>query len=65
MFERAEEEGSWIAEAAAARELVKRHEEGCPRSGSLSQGSCSLSGCRRGTWTCQESLPEKNQNLEK
>ena len=55
VLERAGEEGRWVAEAGAARELVQRHGEGCPRSGSLSQGSGSLSGCRRETWTRQES----------
>ena len=40
-----------------ARGLVGIHGQGCPHSGNLSQGSCTLSGCMRGTWTHQESRP--------
>lgn len=62
-FQRAEEERSGEAEAAEAGELVQEHGEGCPRSGTLSQGSCSLSGCKRETWTHQESQPGKSTQL--
>ena len=59
MLERAEEKGSWVVEATAARELVQRHGEGCLHSGNLFQGSCTLSGCKKETLICQESRPGK------
>ena len=50
MLKRAEEEKSdGVEEVREAMKLVQRHGEGCPHSGNLSQGSCSLSGCKRGT----------------
>ena len=58
MLKRAKEEGSGgEEEVREARELVQRHGEGYPHSGNLSQGSCSLSGCMKETWTRPESRP--------
>ena len=59
MLKRAEEkeEICGVEEVVEAGELVGIHGQGCPHSGNLSQGSCTLSGCKRGTWTHQESRP--------